>query len=335
MKKFIFIFIIHIISVQVCATSKESKTQQLDSIRKKARQFSVENNLDSLQICFESIKAIVVNMSGKEMLEYEKDNLLNSLNLKSKLKIEKSKSQLQSLILLLASILGFIYLIYYTDKNSRKEKLKKIHAAKNISSYEMLIKNKASEKLHDDIGGSLAALKMRLTQLNDSQYNSALKDEIKILDNIYDQVRNLSKDLNVKNKFSNNLEEILDNLVEEMCSSFQNIELNIFPKEKLNSIKDQEFINAISLTIKELITNVIKHAKAQNITLELTAHEDSVILIISDDGIGFNNNKYGLGLKNINNRAILYEGEMTIDSNPKKGTTVTVNFSYIYEEVLT
>ena len=326
MKKYISIFIIYILSAPVWAASTKSMTQQLDSIRIKAKQFSIENNLDSLQMCFESIKVIVLNMSGEELLEYEKDNLLKSTNLKSQLEIEKSKSQLQSLILLLISIIGFIYLIYYTDKKSREEKLKKIHAAKNISSYEMLIKNKASEKLHDDIGGSLAALKMRLTQLNDPQYYSALKNEIKIVDSIYDQVRNLSKDLNIKNKFSNNLEEILDNLVEEMCSSFQNVELTIFPKEKLNSIEDQEFVNAISLTTKELITNIIKHAKAQNISLDLTAHKDSIILIISDDGIGFNNNKYGLGLKNINDRAILYEGEMTIDSSQKKGTSITVKF---------
>ena len=331
MKKYISIFIIYIISVPTWATSTESKTQQLDSIRNKARQFSIENNLDSLLICFESIKSIISDMSGEEMVEYEKDNLLKSTNLKSQLEIEKSKSQLQSLILLLVSIFGFIYLIYYTDKNSRKEKLMKINAARNISSYEMLIKNKASEKLHDDIGGSLAALKMRLTQLNDPEYYSALKNEIKIVDSIYDQVRNLSKDLNIKNKFSNNLEEILENLVEEMCSSFQNVELNIFPKEKLNSIKDQEFVNAISLTTKELITNIIKHAKAQNITLDLTAHKDSIILIISDDGIGFNNKKYGLGLKNINDRATMYEGEMTIDSSTKKGTTITVKFLFNFD----
>ena len=329
MKKFIFIFIIHIISVQVCASSKLEKTQQLDSIRTKAIQFGIENKLDSLQICFESIKAIITNMSGEEMLDYEKDNVLKSTNLKSQLKIEEAKSKLQSLVLLIISILGFIYLIYYTDKKSREEKQKKIIAAKNISSYDMLIKNKASEKLHDDIGGSLAALKMRLTQLNDSQYYSGLKNEIKIVDSIYDQVRGLSRDLDIKNKFRNNLEEILEYLVEEMCSSFQNVELYIFPKEKLNSIEDQEFINAISLTTKELLTNVLKHAKAHSITLDLTAHKDSIILIISDDGIGFNNNnKYGLGLKNINDRATLYEGEMTIDSSTKKGTSVTVKFLF-------
>ena len=76
MKKYVFIFIFHIISVPAWAISTDLKTQQLDSIRDKARQFSIENNLDSLLICFESIKSIISEMSGEEMLEYEKDNLL-------------------------------------------------------------------------------------------------------------------------------------------------------------------------------------------------------------------------------------------------------------------
>jgi len=305
----------------------ENKTfKKLDSLRSDILKHQHSEDVESLEISISEMTKTWKSLTKEEAFKYEIYNLTKADDLGTRLAIEKSKSQLQSLILLLVSIFGFIYLIYYTDKNSRKEKLMKINAAKNISSYEMLTKNQASEKLHDDIGGSLAALKMRLTQLNDPQYYSALKNEIKIVDSIYDQVRNLSKDLNIKNKFSNNLEEILDNLVEEMCTSFQNTELNIFPKEKLNSIEDQEFINAISLTAKELITNIIKHAKAQKITLDLTAHEDSIILIISDDGIGFNNNKYGLGLKNINDRTILYEGEMTIDSSSKKGTSVTVKF---------
>ena len=82
MKKYISIFIIYIISVPTWAISTESKTKQLDSIRNKARQFSIENNLDSLLICFESIKSVISDMSGEEMLEYEKDNLLNSTKLK-------------------------------------------------------------------------------------------------------------------------------------------------------------------------------------------------------------------------------------------------------------
>ena len=328
MRTILYIIIISTILNPMIGFGENKTFKKLDSLRAIVLKHQKNNDEESLKISISEMTEFWTTLTKEEMFDYQIYLLNKDQELGAQLEIEKSKSQLQSLILLLVSIFGFIYLIYYTDKNSRKEKLMKINAAKNISSYEMLIKNKASEKLHDDIGGSLAALKMRLTQLYDPQYYSALKNEIKIVDNIYDQVRSLSKDLDIKNKFSNNIEEILDNLIEEMCSSFQNVELNIFPKEKLNSIEDQEFVNAISLTTKELITNIIKHAKAQNISLDLTAHKDSIILIISDDGIGFNNNKYGLGLKNINDRAIMYEGEMNIDSNTKKGTIVSVEFLF-------
>ena len=331
MRTILYLIIISTILNPMIGFSENKTFEKLDSLRAEVLKNQMADDVESLQISMSEMTKTWSSLTKEEVFDYEIYNLNKAKDLGIQLEIEKSKSQLQSLILLLVSIFGFIYLIYYTDKNSRKEKLMKINAARNISSYEMLIKNKASEKLHDDIGGSLAALKMRLTQLNDPQYYSALKKEIKIVDNIYDQVRSLSKDLDIKNKFSNNLEEILDNLVEEMCSSFQNVELNIFPKEKLNSIEDQEFINAIALTAKELITNIIKHAKAQKITLDLTAHQDNIILFISDDGIGFKKNKYGLGLKSINDRAILYEGEMIIDSSPKKGASVTVKFLFSFD----
>ena len=60
---------------------------------------------------------------------------------------------------------GFIYLIRYTDKKSRNKQLEKLEAASKISSYELNLRKKISERLHDDIGGSIAALKMKL--LND------------------------------------------------------------------------------------------------------------------------------------------------------------------------
>ena len=306
----------------------ENKTfKKLDSLRTKVLKYQEENDEESLKISLLEMTKTWNSLSKDEAFIYEIYNLTKTNDLGTQLEIEKSKSQLQSLILLLISIFGFIYLIYYTDKKSAEEKQKKIDAAKNISSYDLLLKNKASEKLHDDIGGSLAALKMRLTQLNDPQYYSALKNEIKILDDIYDDVRTLSKDLNVKNKFNNNLEEIFENLIEEVRYNFKKVELNIFPKEKLNSLKNEEFLNAIMLTAKELVTNIIKHAKAQNISIDITAHEESIVLIISDDGIGFQKNKkFGLGLQNIKNRTILYEGEIDIDSNKKNGTTITVKF---------
>ena len=327
MKTILHIIIISTILNPIIGFGENKTFKKLDSLRTEILKHQQSDNLELLENSIKELTKTWSSLSKEDVFDYEIYNLTKANELGKQLEIEKSKSQLQSLILLLVSIFGFIYLIYNTDKISRKEKLMKINAAKNISSYDQILKNKASEKLHDDIGGSLAALKMRLTQLNDPNYLSSLKNEIEILDNIYDEVRALSKDLSVKNKFSNNLEELLENLVEEVSCNFQNIELNIFPKEKLNSLKNEEFINAILLTAKELLINIIKHAKAQNITIDLTAHEDSIILVVSDDGIGFQKNKkFGLGLQNMKNRTILFEGEIDNDSNKKNRTTVTVKF---------
>ena len=91
-------------------------------------------------------------------------------------------------------------------------------------------------------------MKMRLTQLNDPNYYSSLKNEIKILDDIYDEVRTLSKDLNVTNKFSNNLEELLENLAEDVFFElFKNTNIH---KIKLKIEKTQIIKNTSSVGVE-------------------------------------------------------------------------------------
>ena len=68
-------------------------------------------------------------MSGEEIEKYQYENLILNSSLKQKLEIAKSKSQLQSLILLLICLAGFIYMIYYTDQKNREKQVKKIRAA--------------------------------------------------------------------------------------------------------------------------------------------------------------------------------------------------------------
>jgi len=109
----------------------------------------------------------------------------NTKTLNSELEIEKTKSKLLSLILLLIASGSFVYLIYFTDKESREKNQDQIIAAKKISKTEIDLKNKISEQLHDNIGGSLVALKMRLSLINDLNYYKALRSEINNLELIY------------------------------------------------------------------------------------------------------------------------------------------------------
>ena len=63
--------------------------------------------------------------------------------------------------------------------------MKKIRAAQGISKYEYDLRKKISERLHDDIGGSIIALKMKCSDKKE------MANEVKLLDDIYNNVRSL------------------------------------------------------------------------------------------------------------------------------------------------
>ena len=118
-----------------------------------------------------------------------------------------------------------------------------------MSLYDSNLRKKISEKLHDDIGGSIIALKMRCIN------KKSMKDEVQILSNIYERVREISSDLDMQHKFSQSIEDGINILVNEMCNVFDKKIINVFP-DKINKITDNTIIEAIIMTSKELITNL-------------------------------------------------------------------------------
>jgi signal transduction histidine kinase len=81
--------------------------------------------------------------------------------------------------------------------------------------------------------------------------------------------------------------------------------------------------------IQELTSNVIKHAEAKNLTVQLTKQGNSLNVVIEDDGIGFDstseNFQAGLGLKTQEERVKKLNGQFNIDSHENKGTTIIID----------
>lgn len=77
---------------------------------------------------------------------------------------------------------------------------------------------------------------------------------------------------------------------------------------------------------QEAVTNVVNHAKAKNLTVKLEFVEGKVMLIVRDDGVGFDveksNGSSHLGLVGMRERAQLVGGELKVVSKPGHGTTV-------------
>ena len=322
MKKIISILlVIMITSFYLIPQNAEKK---IDSMRLDMRKYLENKKIDSLNLVVNNFRQIIADLDDQTFINYVNKHSItddNNIRLNNKLEVSKSKSQLQSLILLMLCFVGFIYLIRYTDQKSRNKQLEKLKAASKISSYDLNLRKTISERLHDDIGGSIAALKMKLLNDKTADYN------LNILDKIYNDVRTLSRDLDTQIKFHTSLKNSIQDLIDEMCSSFEKTSLNIFPESEINRITNQQFIQNTILTLKELITNVINHSEAKNISIDISKQEKNLVILVQDDGKGFEFKKNeGLGLKLIRDRCILNEGDMFIDSNKKSGTTVTVNF---------
>jgi two-component system sensor histidine kinase UhpB len=80
---------------------------------------------------------------------------------------------------------------------------------------------------------------------------------------------------------------------------------------------------------QEALNNVIKHAEAKRVSVLVYRRQDSVVLVVEDDGAGFDvtamtKPKDGLGLLGMRERAHLLRGELVIESSPGDGTMVKV-----------
>ena len=87
-----------------------------------------------------------------------------------------------------------------------------------------------------------------------------------------------------------------------------------------------EMEKALFRICQELLNNSLRHANAKHIYVQLINHGDSMVLMVEDDGVGFDEREpsKGLGLRNIRSRAELLEGTVDIDSRPNRGTVTTV-----------
>ena len=269
-----------------------------------------------------------IKLDNKDLLKV-KNLALKLKSTESQLKLQKTNSDRMSLILLIFIVFTAAYIYFSKYRKFKNSLLKNKNAFKAISEQEEEIKQKIGEELHDNIGGSLAALKMRLSELNDPNYYQSLSNEINNLEVIYDDVRKLSSNLSVNPHIHESLYEKIQNLCENTFHHNYSISINFFPESQMKlNFNSQLTINCIRI-LQEIFTNIIKHSNAKNINLDITNHPDFISIIVSDDGIGFNTKKYkaGNGLENIKKRASLFNGEVLIESKLKEGTSIIVNLS--------
>jgi len=77
-------------------------------------------------------------------------------------------------------------------------------------------------------------------------------------------------------------------------------------------VDDPRLAQTILRCTQELITNTLKHAKAQHLWVKLSLSDDRLVLNVRDDGLGLGDKEFGNGLKGIQERVAIMNGEFDI-----------------------
>ncbi|MBL7705118.1 MAG: hypothetical protein JNM21_06170 [Taibaiella sp.] len=249
-----------------------------------------------------------------------------------KTELEKQKRTLIIIIVSLASIFS-ILAIYMRMRNRTKKTQKQIAALNHLTNLKIASmeaskqeavrseQERLAQELHDNFSSTLAALKHQTEHIYNSAADIDLKQKIEQvqfgLQHIYASLRNTSHQwffdarIQQQSSFDETIRFLLDSaLPDEHYKKHIQIDANAV---LLLSLDDR--INILRI-IQEAITNVIKHSKANEISVFLMATHTELMLQISDNGIGFNTEKgrpvYGIGLQSIEKRVTLLKGKLEI-----------------------
>jgi signal transduction histidine kinase len=206
--------------------------------------------------------------------------------------------------------------------------------AKNNEIQLALIKGEEKERkriaqeLHDGMGSLLSTLRLNAESIDINSKNLthremlAYKNLLSLIDKACDELRTISHNMLPSSIEHFGLKSTLTSMINELRNKSEtSFELDIFDLEKLKSKEIELHLYRIVL---ELINNIIKHSSASIATVQISANESMITLIVSDNGVGMQHttdHSNGIGIISLKSRLQALKGHMNIDSKIGYGTT--------------
>jgi signal transduction histidine kinase len=247
-----------------------------------------------------------------------------------------------TLIFLIAPAFLLLYIFVYNRRKKRhieeKELMKTTFEAELVKTQfeiqEQTMQTIGAD-LHDNIGQllSLTSLTLNSIELEDlAKARQKIDTAIDLTIHSIKELRQLGKLLQGDQLIVLGLPEAIRHEVSfmERSGHFEiNYEISGEPPAENNKNKDLILFRIL----QEILNNIIKHASATDINIELAYLAGQIKLQIRDNGVGFNlddlpEEKRGMGLHNIKKRAGIIGGDAEITSNPGEGTCVTIFIPY-------
>jgi signal transduction histidine kinase len=193
-----------------------------------------------------------------------------------------------------------------------------------------------ARELHDEIGQALTVMQLNLQAMLQSPGADALtprlNESLKVVERVLEQVQDISLDLRPSILDDLGLEPALRWYTDRQAAL---VELKVeFHADRLEQRLDPVIETECFRVAQEALTNVVRHAQAKVVTVELRKEEGQLHLCVRDDGIGFDVaairekavHGASLGLLSMEERAALAGGGLEFKSTPGQGTDVQAWF---------
>ena len=287
-----------------------------------------------------------------------------AMNIKDKYEAEKKKRELaekdteiqksqlvqQTLLnyilgigLLLSLIVVLAIVRTYQDKRKVRKKQQKIddllHEQEFLALSKMLEgqeqeRNRVAQDLHDRLGGILSVLKIRFVSLRqflsaqNQPATTSYQQAQDLIEEAVTSVRAIAHDMSSKALERFGLIPALEDLKSNIEES-RPLEVDLIATGFDNRRLPAKYETQVYRIIQELISNILKHAQAREVEMQLIWKEGNLHIGVEDDGQGFDKEKAlrkkGLGLGGMQSRIKALMGEYVIESSEGNGTQVMID----------
>ncbi len=190
-------------------------------------------------------------------------------------------------------------------------------------------------EVHDHIGQGFVFIRMRLQQLRGdavfSGFEKSIDEIIHLIDSAIQYTRRLTFEISTPILYELGLPAALEWLAEQYEQK-HNLHVKVQIDSSIPATLPEAHRVLLFKSVQELLTNVVKYAKASAVSITMKRENGKTILSVRDDGIGFDikqletvhPDRGGFGLFSIRERLHYFGGEMTLDTKPGAGTIVTL-----------
>jgi len=215
----------------------------------------------------------------------------------------------------------------------QKQQMVQLEQAGKLNALSAMIEGQEKERsriaadLHDGLGGLLTSVKSHFNSLREPASEKGLFDKTnRLIDNACGEVRRISHNMMPRALALSGLPGALEDLAQDLGKQGVRCDLEIIgldhdPLDATQSV-------TIYRIIQELTNNVVKHAQADHLLLQLIRRDDTLTIIAEDNGKGFDVQQAltqkGLGLSSIESRVKFLQGTIDWDSVPGEGTMVSI-----------